>query len=319
MLVYLFDFLFYFSIVFEICALILALSLNYSRIFLLTLALILAKFSYLNSSIYQANIFIFLFLPLIFWILCFKKEKSLIFERENLISFCVLFVFIILALILPHNLNFISILLDSNSINFLFFKPINSLALLFFMLIFVLLCLKTLKSKENYILLAFVLTFVQFFFQNIWAQKHFEFASLLFCFYILQNTYKLAFYDDLTKLGNFKKLSHHTKGKKYYIIALLHFDELYLVQESYKKLILKQIAKILKRLKTKIFIKDEDFILIFKNQNTALDHLAYLESLLKNTELKIENEKFKPSFKIAWKENKNSLEQDLKSLREKFL
>ncbi|EIS2875890.1 hypothetical protein LZJ03_000266, partial [Campylobacter coli] len=50
----------------------------------------------------------------------------------------------------------------------------------------------------------------------------------------------------------------------------------------------------------------------------ALNHLAFLESTLKNTELKLENETFKPEFKLVWKEKEGNLNQNLQSLRVKL-
>lgn len=84
---------------------------------------------------------------------------------------------------------------------------------------------------------------------------------------------------------------------------MLHFNELKDTKESYTKLILKQIAKILKRFRAKIFIVENDFILIFNDKNQALNHLAFLESTLKNTEFNLENENFKPDFKLIWQES----------------
>ncbi|KRS84202.1 membrane protein, partial [Campylobacter coli] len=61
-----------------------------------------------------------------------------------------------------------------------------------------------------------------------------------------------------------------------------------------------------------------NFILIFNDKNQALNHLAFLESTLKNTELKLENETFKPEFKLVWKEKEGNLNQNLQSLRVKL-
>ncbi len=99
----------------------------------------------------------------------------------------------------------------------------------------------------------------------------------------------------------------------------LHFNELKDTKESYTKLILKQIAKILKRFRAKIFIVENDFILIFNDKNQALNHLAFLESTLKNTEFNLENENFKPDFKLIWQESEENLDKNLQSLRARLL
>ncbi|HBD8947006.1 TPA: hypothetical protein KLB20_001741, partial [Campylobacter jejuni] len=138
---------------------------------------------------------------------------------------------------------------------------------LFFLVGLMLVFIKTFKTKEYYLIIAFFAAYFQFLFQEGAGIRYFEFASLVFCFYLLNYAYRLAFFDTLTKLPNEKSLTRFTKGKNNYIIALLHFNELKDTKESYTKLILKQIAKILKRFRAKIFIVENDFILIFNDKN----------------------------------------------------
>ncbi|MGJ0113420.1 hypothetical protein [Campylobacter molothri] len=312
------DFLSYFSLIFEFLALFLAFYFKNTRIFFITLSLLIFHLPYFFNSIFQAHLFVSLFLPLIFVLLGVKKISNKILEKNNLNSVLIIIFIAILGFILPNNTNFNASNLDFH-LNFTLLKPINELAFLFFILCGFILIIQSFKRKEYYLLLAFVGANLQFLFDIFCGVKYFEFASLIFCFVILYQIYQNLFFDTLTKLPNEKKLMHYLKGKDHYIIALLHFHELQYTQESYVKLILKQIAKILKRFKIKIFIQNNDFILIFDDKNTALNHLAFLESTLKNTELKLENESFKPEFKLIWEENKDkSLSYILESLREKL-
>ncbi|MGH2327198.1 hypothetical protein ACRCD5_02510 [Campylobacter taeniopygiae] len=312
------DFLSYFSLIFEILTLFLAFYFKNTRIFFITLALLVFHLPYFFNSIFQAHLFVSLFLPLIFVLLGVKKISNKILEKSNLSSFLIIIFIAILSFILPNNTNFNASNLDFH-LNLILLKPINKLAFLFFILCAFILIIQSFKRKEYYLLLAFVGANLQFLFDFFCSVKYFEFASLIFCFVILYQIYQNLFFDTLTKLPNEKKMMYYLKGKDHYIIALLHFNELQYTQESYVKLILKQIAKILKRFKTKIFIQNYDFILIFNDKNTALNHLAFLESTLKNTELKLENESFKPEFKLIWKENKDkSLTYILENLREKL-
>ncbi|TKX28560.1 hypothetical protein [Campylobacter estrildidarum] len=311
------DFLTYFSLIFEFLALFLAFYFKNTRIFFITLALLVLHLPYFFSSVFQAHLFVSLFLPLIFILLCVKKISNNILEKANISSFAIIIFIGILGFILPNNTNFNASSLDFH-LNIPFFSPISDLAFLFFVIFGLVLIIQSFKRKEYFLLLAFISANFQFLFDFFCSVKYFEFASLFFCFLILHKSYKILFFDPLTKLPNEKKLIHYIKGKNHYIIALLHFSELEYTQESYTKLILKQIAKILKRFKAKIFIQNNDFVLIFNDNNEALRHLGFLESLLKNTEFKLENESFKPEFKIIWKKKEGNLTQDLESLRAKL-
>ncbi|TKX32668.1 hypothetical protein [Campylobacter aviculae] len=311
------DFLSYFSLIFEFLALFLAFYFKNTRIFFITLALLIFHLPYFFASVFQAHLFVSLFLPLIFVLLGVKKISDKILERSNLSSVLIIFLIAILSFILPNNTSFNANSLDFH-LNIPFFSPISDLAFLFFILFSFILIIQGFKRKEYCFFLAFIGANLQFLFDFLCGVKYFEFASLIFCFVILYQIYRNLFFDPLTKLPNEKKLMHYLKGENHYIIALLHFNELKHTQESYVKLILKQIAKILKRFKAKIFIVEKDFILIFNDKNTALNHLAFLESTLKNTELKLENESFKPEFKLVWKEKEGNFTQELESLRAKL-
>ncbi|EOI6144870.1 hypothetical protein ACMU5N_001729 [Campylobacter coli] len=307
-----------FSIFFEFLTLALAFYFKNTRIFFLTLALFIFHLPYLYTSTFQAHLFVSLFLPLVFILLSVKQMGKLIIEQKNLSSVVLLVFIIFLSFFLPRNTGFNAANLDFHFLNLSFFKPLSELSFLFFIFISLILILKAFKNKENYLFLAFLGANLQFLFESFWGFAYFEFASLVFCFYLIHQAYKIAFFDTLTKLPNEKNLNRFIKGKDSYTIALLHFSEFKDTQEIYIKLILKQIAKILKRFKAKIFIVENDFILIFDDKDTALKHLAFLESTLKNTELKLENETFKPEFKLVWKEKEGNLAQNLQSLRAKL-
>ncbi|ECP7274618.1 hypothetical protein FUZ21_08700 [Campylobacter jejuni] len=316
---FLLDFLISLSFIFEISALVLSFYFKNSKIFFLTLVLLGAKLPYFYTSFFQANLFVALFLPMIFTLFCLGKHHVLILNKKNIASITTLIFIGVLSIILPRNTTFNSAGLEFHFIALDFFKPVSELGFLFFLVGLILIFIKTFKTKEYYFLIAFFAAYFQFLFQEGTGIRYFEFASLVFCFYLLNHAYRLAFFDTLTKLPNEKSLTRFTKGKNNYIIALLHFNELKDTKESYTKLILKQIAKILKRFRAKIFIVENDFILIFNDKNQALNHLAFLESTLKNTEFNLENENFKPDFKLIWQESEENLDKNLQSLRARLL
>ncbi|MFQ6342391.1 hypothetical protein [Campylobacter sp. VTCC 70190] len=307
-----------FSVFFEILALALAFYFKHTRIFFLTLSLFIFHMPYLYTSTLQAHLFVFLFLPLIFFLLSVKQMGKLIVEQKNLSSVILLIFIAFLSFFLSKNTAFNSANLSFHFLSFSFFKPLSELGFLFFIFMGAVLIIKAFKSKEFYLFLAFLGANLQFLFESFWGFAYFELASLIFCIFLIYRAYQITFFDTLTKLPNEKNLHRFIKGRASYTIALLHFNEFKDTQESYSKLILKQIAKILKRFKAKIFIVEKDFILIFDDKNTALNHLAFLESTLKNTDFKLENEVFKPEFKLLWKEKEGNLNQNLQSLRAKL-
>ncbi|MCX2683830.1 hypothetical protein OQH60_08145 [Campylobacter sp. MIT 21-1685] len=311
-----FDFLSFLSFIFELCALIVAFCYKNTRIFFLTLLLIGAHLPYFYTSVFQAHLFNSLFIPLVFTLLALIRTSNLLQDKRNCIQVFLLLFIGILSLFLPKSTNFTASNLHFDFISF--FDIPNEFALVFFFMSLFCLILHYLKRKELYLLLAFLGANVQFFFIETWISAYFEFASFIFCIYLLYQNYKIAFFDSNTKLANEKKLHYYIKGKEQYYVALLHFKELQYVQEAYAKLFLKHIAKILKRLKLKIFIVNDDFVFIFDDENTALNHLAYLESLLKNTEFCIENENFKLEFQICLEKNALTLQHTLKSLEKNF-
>lgn len=304
------------SFVFEIFALILSFYLKNTRIFFLSLFLIQARGIYLYTSIFQAHLFVSLFMPLVFFIFCLKKHTKLIFQKQNISSILVLAFIEILSFFVTKNTNFNSAILEFHLFTLFFFKPINNIGFIFFIFTLAILLLQAYKIKEIYLPFAFFGAYFCFLFEYNFS--FFEFASLIFIVKLLYDVYKIAFFDSNTKLANEKKLHHFVKGKEGYYAALLHFKELEQAQERYAKIILKHIAKILKRLKAKIFIVNDDFIIIFNDKDTALKHLGYLESLLKNTEFCIENEKFKLEFQIVVEKSTADIEHTLQSLKRKL-
>ncbi len=305
------DFFVIFSVVCEILALLLAFYFKNTRVFFLSLCLLEARIFYFFSSAFMANLFNSLFLPVIFCFLCLRKDTKLIRDKKNISAVLALLFMGILGVFLPQNTSFNASVLSFEI--FSAFKPMSELGFVFFVFMALLLMLKCLKTREFYLFFAFLGMYAEFFFENNFA--FFEFASSIFIFYILFKLYKNAFFDALSSLPNDKSLSRFVRGKEFYIIALLHFSELKHAQNAYAELIFKKIAKILHRFKARVFVIDYDFILIFEDKNKALEHLAYLESLLKNTEFELEKESFKLEFKIVWQENAQSLAQSILSLR----
>ncbi|MBK1964339.1 hypothetical protein [Campylobacter novaezeelandiae] len=310
------EFLNFTSLIFEILALFLSFYFKNTKIFFITFAFVFFKLFYFYASTFQAHLFTSLFLPFTFFIFSLKKQNELIFDKKN-ISIVVFFLLIsILGLVLTKSTDFNASMLNFHLFNF--FNPISELSLIFFIFEFVFLSFVCFKKREFFYIIAFIGAYIQFFFNSALKISYFELSSIVFCIYLIYQAYKNTFFDPLTKFPNEKKLAHFIKGKKEFSIALLHFTELEFTKESYKKLILKQIAKILKRLKATIFIVENDFIFIFKDENMSLTHLSYIESLLKNTEIYLENEKFKPEFKILLKNNQNNIKESLIILREEL-
>ncbi|KAA6229848.1 hypothetical protein FMM56_07390 [Campylobacter sp. LR264d] len=312
------NFVLNFSLIFDFIVICLAFYFLYTRIFFISLGLLIAKSTYLYTSIYQAHLINFTFLPLLFGLLCLSKENKIIFCKENLINFLCLIVFMFISIFLSKNTNFLSEISKVKIINLSIFTPLSEFGFIIFSIMAFLVLARCIKSMQHYLLLAYILAFVQFLYTRLSLCSYFEFASFVFFVYLIFKLYKAFFYDEMTKLPNQKMLRYYLKNKENFVIALLHFNEFDYVQTAYKRLILRQLGKVLRKFKTKIFVSDDDFVLVFENQNKALKHLAFLESLLRNKEFSIEDEKFKLDFKIVWSNNTKELTQSLKDLKQRL-
>ncbi|EAL7253133.1 hypothetical protein DUH79_08295, partial [Campylobacter jejuni] len=103
---FLLDFLISLSFIFEISALVLSFYFKNSRIFFLTLVLLGAKLPYFYTSFFQANLFVALFLPMVFTLFCLGKHHTLILSKKNIASITTLIFIGILSIILPRNTTF---------------------------------------------------------------------------------------------------------------------------------------------------------------------------------------------------------------------
>lgn len=295
---YILNFLFNFSIFFEILTLSLAFYFKKTRIFFISFSLIFFKIIYLYSSLYQTNLFISIFMPFLFFIFILMKNTDLIFDKKNINKLAIIFLITFLSFILTNNTNFNNDILnyDLKFIN----TPINDFSFILFIFELVFISVLSFIRKEIYMIFAFIGVYIQFLI-NI-NYFYIEFSSLVLTIYIIYSTYKNTYYDKNTNLKNKKALIRYTKGLLNYQLALIHLEELNFTQEKYKNIILKIISKKLKKIKIQIFSINNDFVLLFKDmdKNQILDILAFVESLLKNIEFNIENEKFKPLIKIIF-------------------
>lgn len=88
---FLLDFLISLSFIFEISALVLSFYFKNSKIFFLTLVLLGAKLPYFYTSFFQANLFVALFLPMVFTLFCLGKHHALILNKKILLQLQPLF------------------------------------------------------------------------------------------------------------------------------------------------------------------------------------------------------------------------------------
>lgn len=304
------------SFVFELLALALAFYLKDTRIFFISLALLCARTTYLYASLYQAHLFVSLFLPFVFVLFVLLKNSILVFDKANLSKIAVLIFVGILALFLSKSTSFNDIL--SHNVLFTSFKPISQSAFILAGIEFFFLLVWGFYKKEMHFVFAFVFLFLQFIFQSTWSKaSFFEFASIFFVFYLLYHSFKLAFFDTLTKLPNQKALKRYILGKEKLLIGALHFENFEELKLKQKKLLFKKIAKILKKQdkNIKIFSINETFILVFNQEKDfAQAFLSRLQRAFNNTSLYLKDKKIQLQNQSILLENQGNFEEVLQEL-----
>lgn len=301
----------------EILALALSFYFKKSKIFFIVLALLCSRSLYLFSSLYQAHVFNFLFLPFVFMLFCVLRSTELIFEKQNLNKLAVLLFVGVLALFLSKNTNFNAALGEKLFSVDLFFTPLSDFSFIFFLILFVFLAFFTFFKKEIYLLSAFFLAFLQFLFETSSKSYFFEFASLVFVYKILYENYLLAYFDPLTKFGNFKAMQRFLVGLKNCSFGIMRIENLDKLDPKTTKIVLKKISKILKHqdFKYQIFMKDKDFVFIFQQSDSKLckAFLSHLEEGFNNTKFEL-SQGLKLEFKFGFTTLKSSFEESFLEL-----
>lgn len=288
-----------FSFVFEILALFLSFYLKNTKIFFLALALLSFRLIYLYSSIYQAHLFVSLFLPFVFLLFIITQNGILVFDKINLNKIFILLFTLFLSLFLSKSTVFNGSL---GSFELGIFHPISTISFLCFLAEILFLLFLNLRTKEWYLLAAFIASYIQFLFIPSLQASYFEFSSLIFVFYLGFKTYKNAFYDSSVGLKNYKALKRFCLGKEGMFLGILHFENL---PSSF----LKKMAKFIQTsLKTKVFFHQNQFICILKNEKDS-EKLEKIKNTLLNSSLS-KSENFNIHISVAKYEK--SLEESLK-------
>lgn len=304
--------------VFELLALFLSYYLKDSRIFFIALALICARCTYLYTNPYQAHLFVSLFLPFVFMLFVVLKKSVLVFERKSLVKVAVLFFVGVLALFLSKNTYFNASMQES-LFEVPFFSPISSVSFVFFVVEFLFLLLWGILKSEIHFTIAFALVFVQFLFNVGIQSSFFEFASLFFVCYLVWHTYKSLYFDTSTKLPNQKALKRMLLGFEDYFLGALRLQGLSGLNPKQERVLLKKIAKILKKQdkKVPVFRVDGDFIFVFKskNENVAKEFLHTLQQGFDNTNSWLKDKELKLIASTAFVRNQAKFEDDLNTLK----
>lgn len=306
------------SLVFELLALFLSYYLKDSRIFFIALALLCARSTYLYASLYQAHLFVSLFLPFVFMLFVVLKKSVLVFEKKSLVKVAVLVFVGILALILSKSTNF-NASMDENLFELPFFSPISSVSFVFFVVEFVFLALWGILRGEIHFTIAFALVFVQFLFSGGIAGGFFEFSSLFFVCYLVWHTYKSLYFDTLTKLPNQKALKRTLLGFDSYILGALRLQGLNGLNPKQERVLLRKISKILKRQdkSVRVFRVDEDFVFVFKRggENVVKSFLSTLKQAFDSTNSWLKDKELKLTTSTAFAKNETEIEESLDALK----
>lgn len=305
-------------LVFELLALFLSYYLKDSRIFFIALALLCARTTYLYASLYQAHLFVSLFLPFVFMLFVVLKKSVLVFEKKSLVKVAVLVFVGVLALFLSKSTNF-NASMDENLFELPFFSPISSVSFVFFVVEFVFLVLWGILKSEIHFTIAFALVFVQFLFSGGIAGGFFEFSSLFFVCYLVWHTYKSLYFDTLTKLPNQKALKRTLLGLDSYILGALRLQGLNGLNPKQERVLLRKIAKILKRQdkSVRVFRVDEDFVFVFKRggENVVKSFLSTLKDGFDSTNSWLKDKELKLTTSTAFAKNEAKFEESLDALK----
>lgn len=303
-------------LVFELLALVLSFYLKDSRVFFIALALLCARTTYLYASLYQTHLFVSLFLPFVFVLFVVLKKSILVFEKQSLVKVAVLVFVGILALFLCKSTNF-NASMSQILFEMPFFSPISQLSFIFFVVELLFLLLWGILKKELHFTLAFLLLFVQFSFQKFTQSGFFEFSSLFFVAYLVWHSYKSLYFDAFTKLPNQKALKRMLLGLESYFLGTLRVQGLNATHSKKERILLKKIAKILKKQdkNVRVFSVDEDFIFVFKNEseNGVKEFLDKLQKAFETTNSLLKDFKFKAITSFVKKEGK--FEEQISTLK----
>ncbi|WP_205569781.1 hypothetical protein, partial [Klebsiella pneumoniae] len=143
---------------------------------------------------------------------CVGKHHVLILNKKNIASITTLIFIGILNIILPRNTTFNSAGLEFHSIALDFFKPVSELGFLFFLVGLILIFIKTFKTKEYFPRIAVFTAYLQFLYQEGARIRYFEFASVVFRFYLSTLSHRLALLGPLTKIPKEQCPRRLTKG-----------------------------------------------------------------------------------------------------------
>ncbi len=303
-------------LVFELLALALSFYLKDSRVFFIALALLCARTTYLYASLYQTHLFVSLFLPFVFMLFVVLKKSVLVFEKKSLVKVAVLVFVGILALFLCKSTNF-NASMSQILFEMPFFSPISQLSFIFFVVELLFLLLWGILKEELHFTLAFLLLFVQFSFEKFTQSGFFEFSSLFFVAYLVWHSYKSLYFDAFTKLPNQKALKRMLLGLESYFLGTLRVQGLNAVHSKKERILLKKIAKILKKQdkNVRVFSLDEDFIFVFKNasENEVKEFLNKLQKAFETTNSLLKDFKFKALTSFVKKEGK--FEEQISTLK----
>ncbi len=305
-------------LVFELLALALGYYLKDSRIFFIALALLCARITYLYASLYQAHLFVSLFLPFVFMLFVVLKKSVLVFEKKSFVKLAVLGFVGILALFLSKSTNF-NATMDESLFAVPFFSPISSVSFIFFVVEFIFLLLWGILKSEIHFTIAFALVFVQFLFSASIQSGFFEFSSLFFVCYLVWHTYKSLYFDTFTKLPNQKALKRTLLGLDSYILAALRLQGLGGLKPKQERILLKKIAKILKKQdkNVRVFRVDEDFVFVFKNEseNAVKAFLSTIKQGFDSTNSWLKDKELRLVSFTAFVKNEAKFEESLDKLK----
>lgn len=258
------------TFILEILAFIAALYFKKYKESVIILLFFCTRLISLFTNIYQFHNFISIFNPLFYVILACINVKLINYKSYASLSLLGILYFV-LAFSLQNNTQFN--ILASKPI-FLQHYAITDLFCIIFVFFFFYILFAYFVQKFSFsIVLAYIFAFIQFvFYKKIedYNANYFEFSSLIFIIFIAYESKKMVYYDALTGVLN-RRAFDMLATKENSIIAICDIDFFKKVNDTYGHdagdLVLKEVAKVLKKNAQAYRFGGEEFILLFYDMN----------------------------------------------------
>ena len=239
----------------------------------------------------MAHSYISLFSPVVFAALVTLKKDYL--STKRLVPACAIVITYIIGAFISKNYEFLNYIHSLKIINQTFAYSDFSFILFLVLMVYVVI-LRKINNFECFLQGAYVASWVQFLFYCKFCSfnlSYFELGSFIFLAAIGYQGYKLAFYDALTNVYN-RRAYDTLQINPNEVIAVVDIDFFKKINDTYGHevgdIILRSLAKILKKYAKTYRYGGEEFVLVFK----GMDYLKCMQTL-ESLRMEVENTVFK--------------------------